>query len=43
MDWADHPQMVLRVGYPPVGPAPSTPTPRRPLSAVLTVEQTPSG
>lgn len=37
MAWADHPQMVLRVGYPPVEPAPPTATPRRPLSAVLTV------
>jgi nitroreductase len=35
MDWADHPQMVLRVGWPPTGePAPATA--RRPLSAVLT-------
>ena len=43
MDWADHPQMVLRVGHPPVEPAPPTPTPRRPLSAVLEVRDSPAG
>ncbi|CAA9227094.1 MAG: hypothetical protein AVDCRST_MAG41-959 [uncultured Corynebacteriales bacterium] len=35
MNWADHPQMVLRVGHPAGGPAPATG--RRPLSEVLTV------
>ena len=37
MDWPDHPQMVLRVGYPPAEPV-TTPTPRRPLSAVFIVQ-----
>jgi nitroreductase len=37
MDWPDHPQMVLRVGHPQPGPTPP-PTGRRPLAAVLTVE-----
>lgn len=37
MDWPDHPQMVLRVGWVPSGQA-AVSTPRRPLSAVLTVE-----
>lgn len=37
MDWPDHPQMVLRVGWPRPG-APAVPTHRRPLSEVLTVE-----
>ena len=37
MDWPDHPQMVLRVGWPPAEPAPA-PTPRRPLTAMLTVQ-----
>jgi nitroreductase len=37
MDWADHPQMVLRVGYPPAEPV-AEHTPRRPLSAVFTVQ-----
>ncbi len=37
MNWPDHPQLVLRVGWPPAGrPAPATG--RRPLSAVLTIE-----
>jgi nitroreductase len=36
MDWADHPQMVLRVGYPPAEPVVEQ-TPRRPLSEVLDV------
>lgn len=35
MDWPDHPQMVLRVGWPPAG-EPTRPTPRRPVSEVLT-------
>ncbi len=35
MDWPDHPQLVLRVGWPQQGPRPQ-PTGRRPLSAVLT-------
>jgi nitroreductase len=43
MAWADHPQMVLRVGYPPVEPAPPAATPRRPLSAVLTIRDEPPG
>jgi nitroreductase len=34
MNWPDHPQMVLRVGYPQAGPTPP-PTGRRPLTAVL--------
>jgi nitroreductase len=35
MDWPDHPQMILRVGWPPPGePAPLTP--RRPVDDVLT-------
>ena len=37
MDWADHPQMVLRVGWPPPS-EPAPPVPRRSLSAVLTIE-----
>ncbi len=42
MDWPDHPQMVLRVGWPPAEPlAPSTP--RRPLSAILVVQAQPEG
>lgn len=40
MDWPDHPQMVLRIGWPPAQPAPA-PTPRRPLSAVLTAQDQP--
>ena len=37
MDWPDHPQIVLRSGWPPAGrPVPATS--RRPLSAVLTIE-----
>jgi hypothetical protein len=43
MDWPDHPQMVLRVGFPPVGQQAVPSTPRRPLSAVLTVQDTPEG
>jgi nitroreductase len=35
MSWPDHPQMILRVGWPPIGDA--TPrTTRRPVAAVLT-------
>jgi nitroreductase len=41
MDWPDHPQMVLRVGYPPVEQRAVPSTPRRPLSAVLTVQDAP--
>lgn len=37
MDWPDHPQMVLRIGWPPAGAQPE-PTSRRPLPAALTVE-----
>ncbi len=37
MNWPDHPQMVLRVGYPQPGPTPS-PTGRRALTAVLSFE-----
>jgi nitroreductase len=38
MDWPDHPQMVLRVGWPQPGPTPA-PTGRRWLSDVLTFEE----
>jgi nitroreductase len=37
MNWPDHPQMVLRVGYPEPGPTPP-PTGRRALTAVLSFE-----
>jgi nitroreductase len=37
MNWPDHPQMVLRLGYPQPGPTPP-PTGRRALTAVLTFE-----
>jgi nitroreductase len=37
MNWTDHPQMVLRVGFPPPGARPA-PTGRRPLSATLEYE-----
>jgi nitroreductase len=37
MNWPDHPQMVLRVGYPQAGRTPA-PTGRRPLTAVLQYE-----
>jgi len=37
MNWPDHPQMVLRVGYPEPGPTPPS-TGRRPLTAVLRYE-----
>jgi nitroreductase len=36
MDWPDHPQMMLRVGWPPAGD-PAPPTPRHPAEAVLTI------
>jgi hypothetical protein len=35
--------MVLRVGFPPVEQQAVPSTPRRPLSAVLTVQDTPEG
>jgi nitroreductase len=38
MGWPDHPQMVLRVGYPQPGPLPR-PTGRRPLSAAFRSEE----
>ena len=38
MDWPDHPQMVLRVGWPQPG-APVPPTNRRPLPEVLTFKE----
>ena len=41
MDWPDHPQMVLRVGYPPTDRG-AAPTPRRPLSAILIVQDAPA-
>lgn len=37
MDWTDHPQMMLRLGYPPAAPDTWPRTPRRPVSSVLTV------
>lgn len=37
MDWPDHPQMVLRVGWPPAESSAAA-TNRRPLTAVLTIE-----
>ena len=43
MDWPDHPQMVLRVGFPPVEQQAVPSTPRRPLSAVLTVQDAREG
>jgi nitroreductase len=36
MSWPDHPQMILRVGWPPDGDS-APMTPRRPVAAVLTV------
>jgi nitroreductase len=36
MNWSDHPQMILRVGWPPEGET-ELATPRRPVAAVLTV------
>lgn len=36
MDWPDHPQMLVRVGWPPEGDS-SPPSPRRPLRQVLTI------
>lgn len=38
MDWPDHPQMVMRIGWPSDGP-PAPSTNRRPLPAVLTFER----
>jgi nitroreductase len=35
MEWSDHPQMILRIGWPPPG-EPPPPTPRLPVEAVLT-------
>jgi hypothetical protein len=40
MQWTDHPQMVLRIGWAPASvgpPPPQAATPRRPVSDVLTV------
>lgn len=36
MNWPDHPQMILRVGWPPIADAIPV-TPRHPVAAVLTV------
>jgi nitroreductase len=36
MSWADHPQMIMRIGPPPAG-VPPVRTPRRPVADVLTV------
>ena len=36
MNWTDHPQMMLRAGWPPAGDA-APPTPRRSVADVLTV------
>ena len=36
MSWPDHPQMIMRIGWPPAGDS-APPTPRRPVAAVLTV------
>ncbi len=38
MDWSDHPQMMLRVGWPPAGDAVPA-TPRRTVADVLTVRE----
>jgi hypothetical protein len=38
MDWPDHPQMMLRLGWPPAG-EPAPPTPRRPVEDVLTIAE----
>jgi nitroreductase len=38
MSWPDHPQMILRIGWPPVGDAVPRTT-RRPVTAVLTTTQ----
>jgi nitroreductase len=43
MDWPDHPQMVLRVGYPPAEQPDMPSTPRRPLSTVFSVQDTREG
>ena len=42
MAWIDHPQMILRVGWPPEGPPPAS-TPRRSVDVVLTVVDPPPG
>ena len=42
MSWIDHPQMILRVGWPPDGPAPAA-TPRRSVDVVLAVVDPPPG
>jgi hypothetical protein len=39
MDWPDHPQMILRVGWPPAGAAATPATPRRPVAELLTVTE----
>lgn len=36
MGWPDHPQMIMRIGWPPAGDTASR-TPRRPVAGVLTV------
>ena len=36
MSWPDHPQMIMRIGWPPAGDS-APPNPRRPVAAVLTV------
>ena len=36
MNWSDHPQMVVRVGWPPREPPPPN-TPRRPVADVLQI------
>jgi nitroreductase len=36
MSWPDHPQMILRIGWPTSDPAPPA-TPRRPVADVLTI------
>ncbi len=40
MDWPDHPQMILRVGWPPPDAAGAPATPRRAVADVLTVTDT---
>jgi nitroreductase len=42
MDWSDHPQMILRIGWPPPG-EPAPPTPRRPVRSVLTIAESHPG
>lgn len=41
MSWPDHPQMIVRMGWPPAGD-PAPPSPRRPVEAVLTVADDPA-